>query len=175
MNEPNQHLGHESGKLIFLLFLYAIPDFNRMTTMSHQFFAGFLHAGHSVVIVESNQTCTDIDRRCLDHNTVINQRQLGGTSSHINVEDGCMKLRGHVYRAAAVGRQQRFMVRTGRGADKFAGIFGEVLGNWLSIFLFERLTRDHHRAGVDVVPLQTCFVIGVTHKRPDFFYVDAGF
>ena len=51
------------------------------------------------------------------------------------------------------------MVVSCRGADKFAGVLGEILYDGLRIFFLQRFAGDNDRAGIDVCRHQACFPV----------------
>ena len=67
------------------------------------------------------------------------------------------RLRG----AGAVGRQHRFHVMAGGGADELAALLRQELGDAFGVLAPQRLAGEDHGAGVDLVGVEPGRLVGV--------------
>ena len=86
-------------------------------------------AGQRPVRVESDEAPADREGRGRDDLPLLAQGELGGPAADIDVEEHLVLGPREPDRARAVGGHDGFEVVPGRGADEFAALLGEQVGD----------------------------------------------
>ena len=113
-----------------------------------------------------------MERRGRDHMPLLDHRELGGAAADVDVENALILVMRDTRGARAVGGQHRLHMVAGRGADEFAALLRQNARDSGGVFAPQRLACEDHGAGVDLVRMQVCLLVGLVDDLAERGLVD---
>ncbi len=116
---------------------------------------GGIETDDAAIGIDDEEAAADMDRRRRQHAAAFDDRELGRAAADVEIEDAHALLARSQRRARAVGGEHRLHVMAGGGADEIAARLRKHRRDRLGVLAAQRLAGEDHRAGVDVLGLDS--------------------
>ncbi len=133
---------------------------------------GRIEADDEAVVVNDLKPAADVHGGGRQHLAVLHDRELGGAAADVDIEDALPLGARHRGGAGAVGREHRFHVMAGRGADEIAALFRHDAGDRLGVLAPQGFAGENDGAGVDAGRIDAGGVVGIVDDGAEPGLVD---
>ncbi len=135
--------------------------------------AGRIEPDDAADLVDHLQAAADMHGGGRHHIAILDDAELGGAASDVDVEDALGLVVGQLGGAGAISREHRFHVVTGGGGDEIAALLGQQSGDGLGVLAPQRLAGEDDHAGVDVAGPNARRLVGTIDDGAERGIVDA--
>ena len=109
----------------------------------------------------------------MHHFARLDEGKLRGAAADVYIEERRRQVVRDLGRARAVGGEHGLHVVPGRRADEFAAHLRKHVGDRFGVLAAQRLAREDHRSGVDIVGMHARYLVSRVDDSPDSPIVDA--